>query len=258
MTRNLTDQEILILCADTAKTVTSAAFRTALDIDNKASADLAIDPVTAADRDAEQAIRDVLSQNRPMDGILGEEYGETREPSMRHWVIDPIDGTRAFVCGIPTWTTLIALNDGSKPVLGAIDQPYLGERYVGDGSSAHLNNKPIKTSDCAHLADARITTTDPGLFTESETQRFNTIRQASALCRYGLDGYGYALLAAGHIDAVIESGLKPYDIQAHIPIITGAGLNIIWQGGDAQMGGQVVAAATRELHATLLPLLNEV
>jgi myo-inositol-1(or 4)-monophosphatase len=176
------------------------------------------------------------------------------------WSLDPVDGTRSFMCRLPTWTTLIALLDNGKPVLGVIDAPVLGETYVGRGGQSWLygaeNNLEVRTSGCTALADARLSTTDPYLF--NEPRPFERIRERAKVTRYGHDGYAYARVAAGTLDLVIESGLKPHDYNALIPVVRGAGGHIgDWQGGEDFIAGQVIAAATRELYDEALALLSE-
>lgn len=212
----------------------------------------AFDPVTEADRGAERAIRERIEARHPEHGISGEEYGDRQGSGPWSWSLDPIDGTRAFVCGLPTWTTLIALLREGAPVLGLIDAPRLGELYVGDEDGARLvtsgGSCALRASGCRTLAEARLTTTDPSLFDEAGGAAFGRVRESVRLMRYGLDAYGYARLAAGSIDLVIEARLKPHDWNALVPVVRGAG-GVIgnWRGGDDLGGGDVVAAATREL-----------
>lgn len=248
--------------ADAAAEVTLPHFRSGLAVDNK-HGEYAFDPVTAADRDAEQAIRAMISKHYPTHGIYGEEHGRVTGTSPLYWVIDPIDGTRSFISGVPLWGTLIALNDGSKPVIGIMDQPYIGERFVGRPGGSELSGPrgtvPLKTSACTKLEDALLGNTDPGMFKkDGERAAFREISAKVKLRRFGGDCYFYALLAAGTLDLVVESALQPYDIQALIPIIENAGgLVTSWTGEDPQMGGHVVAAATPELHAAALEILSK-
>ena len=220
----------------------------------------AFDPVTDADREAERMMRSLIEQHFPDHGVSGEEFGETGGMSPFIWSLDPVDGTRSFMCRLPTWTTLIALLDNGKPVLGVIDAPVLGETYVGRGGQSWLygaeNNLEVRTSGCTTLADARLSTTDPYLF--NEPRPFERIRERAKVTRYGHDGYAYACVAAGTLDLVIESGLKPHDYNALIPVVRGAGGHIgDWQGGEDFIAGQVIAAATRELYDEALALLSE-
>jgi myo-inositol-1(or 4)-monophosphatase len=182
----------------------------------------------------------------PDHGILGEEYGETQGASGYQWVLDPIDGTRAFIAGLPLWGVLIGLTYQGKPIIGVMDQPYLEERYRGWNDGAELvtraGTRPLKTRACAGLSEAILSTTDPYLFRGEEAEVFDRVRTQAKLTRYGYDCYAYAMIACGGIDCVIESGLKPFDICALIPIITGAGGGVCaWDGGDASQGGRVLA-----------------
>lgn len=245
--------------ADAARSAILPFFRTAIISENKDSS--GFDPVTEADKSAERAMRDVLAQLRPQDGILGEEYGHQSGSSGLTWVLDPIDGTRGFISGTPTWGVLIAVSDDTGPLLGIIDQPYIGERYCGGLGQARMTG-PHWSTDLAvrqssSLADAIILTTFPEVGTETEKDAFHTVAGACRLTRYGMDCYAYALLAAGQVDLVIEAGLQPYDIQAPIAVVQAAGGIVTdWTGGPAHHGGRVIAAATPELHAAGLSLLG--
>lgn len=249
--------------ADASGAAIMPYFRSSLAVDDKGGAKgEAYDPVTAADRDAETAIRALIAAEYPDHGVLGEEHGHEPGKSPMIWVLDPIDGTRAFITGGPQWGTLIALNDGGGPVLGVLDQPFTGERWIGYGGRAELRAKGettrLKTRACAKLRDAVISSTHPwGYFTDAEQKAFRAIDAKARMSRFGGDCYAYGLLAMGFMDAVIESGLKPWDVQALIPIVEGAGgIMTTWSGGDAQDGGQVVASGDERLHAELLKLLK--
>lgn len=248
--------------ADAAAKVTLPHFRSGLSVDNKRG-EFTFDPVTAADRDAEEVIRDLISKAYPAHGVLGEEHGRIEGSSELYWVIDPIDGTRSFISGVPLWGTLIALNDGTKPVVGMMDQPYTSERFIGRPGFSELVNRhgrtTLKTSTCTSLDDALLGNTDPAMFRDdAKRAAFREISSRVKLRRFGGDCYFYALLAAGTLDLVIESSLQPYDIQALIPIIENAGgIVTSWTGGDPQMGGDVVAAATPELHQAALAILSQ-
>ena len=208
-------------------------------------------------------MRAILSRARPDDGVFGEEEEVTTGTSGLTWVLDPIDGTRAFISGLPTWGTLIALDDGERGRIGIVDQPYLQERFVGIlGAKPEAmliraaNKRKIATRSGVSLAQATVFTTDPYLFEPSEYDAFTRIRDRARLTRYGTDCYAYALLAMGQIDAVVESGLQAYDIAAHVPLIHAAGGVVSdWSGNDCRWGGQVVAAGSPELHAELLEVL---
>jgi histidinol phosphatase-like enzyme (inositol monophosphatase family) len=217
--------------------------------------------VTEADKAAELAMRALIEAHYPGHGISGEEYAERPRSGRYAWSLDPIDGTRAFVCGLPSWTILIALLEDGKPVVGLIDAPALDERYLGYGGGAKLSTssgeEKLAASPCRHLAEARLTTTDPYLFNGADGERFGRLRAQARLTRYGYDAYGYARLAAGTIDLVVESGLKPHDYNALIPVIRGAGGAVgNWRGGDDLSGGDIVAAATRELFEEAVTVLR--
>lgn len=255
------DRATITAAADAARKAIEPYFRTSLRIENKL--DEGFDPVTAADKASERAIRQVLAQMAPDDAILGEEYGAQASGNGREWVIDPIDGTRAFIAGLPTWTVLIALSIDGEPQLGVIDQPYIGERFIGTADRSELEragqSRVLATSPVTELNAAMLATTDPYLFTSDEKAVFDMIRRRCKLHRFGFDAYGYAMLAGGGLDLVIESGLQPYDVQALIPVVRGAGGVITnWAGGSAAAGGQVVAAGSPELHAIALGCLKHV
>ena len=222
--------------------------------------DGAFDPVTDADREGERVMRALIEQHFPDHGVSGEEFGVTGGTSPFTWSLDPVDGTRSFMCRLPTWTTLIALLENGEPVLGVIDAPVLGETYVGRGGQSWLygneNNVEVRTSGCTSIDDARLSTTDPYLF--NEPRPFERIRERAKVTRYSHDGYAYACVAAGSLDLVIESGLKAHDYTALIPVVRGAGGYIgDWNGGEDFGPGQVIAAATRELYEEAVTLLSE-
>jgi len=227
-------------------------FRARIDIGNKHGG-AGFDPVTEADRAAERAMRAMIENAYPDDGILGEEFPEKPSRNGLKWVLDPVDGTRAFIAGLPSWGVLIALNDGARPVLGAIAQPYIGELFLGISSEqvrrATLNGAPIRCRQGVALEDAIITTTGTDFMPEDDRRGFEAVAARTRLTRFGYDCYAYAVLAAGFIDLVIESGLETYDVQALIPVIEGAGgIVTTWTGDDAQHGGRVLAAGCRRLH----------
>ena len=248
--------------ADAAANVTLPHFREGINVDHKEGRHT-FDPVTAADRDAETAIRKLIGTRYPSHGILGEEHGREAGSSDHLWVIDPIDGTRSFICGVPLWGTLIALNDGKRPVIGMMDQPFTRERFIGRPGGSMLTSPhgttALKTSSCKTLAEAKLGNTDAGMFTDPEKKdAFRDLSSKVRLRRFGGDCYFYCLLAAGTIDLVVETELEAYDVQALIPIIENAGGIITgWQGGDPQAGGDVVAAATPELHMAALEILSQ-
>ncbi|WP_293576958.1 histidinol-phosphatase [Phaeobacter sp.] len=257
----LSDLDVAHRMADAARRAILPHFRSAgLHSDNKDAE--GFDPVTVADRAAEEAMRRILTELRPQDSILGEEYGQFDGSSGRTWVLDPIDGTRAFISGTPTWGVLIALSDQNGPFLGVIDQPYIGERFVGTAEDASVTG-PMGTSALGvratqTLGEATLFTTFPEVGTPRERAAFERVATQTRLTRYGMDCYAYALLAAGQCDLVIEAGLQAYDIQAPIAVIQAAGGVVTdWQGNPAHNGGQVVAAATKDLHQAALERLNQ-
>jgi histidinol phosphatase-like enzyme (inositol monophosphatase family) len=237
-------------------------FRAAFGMDDKARGGAAFDPVTEADRAAEVAMRGMIRRDLPTHGILGEEFGAENLDAECVWVLDPIDGTRAFVAGLPTWGTLIGLTHHGAAVRGLMHQPYLGELFSGDGAQARLRSprgeRTLLTRRGTALDQAVLATTDPRLFAEgAERERFLALERAVRLSRYGTDCYAYCMLAAGQIDLVVEAGLKPYDIVALIPIIEGAGgIVTTWDGGPATGGGRIVAAGDPRLHEAALRHLN--
>jgi len=247
--------------ADLAGAVILPHFRKAIAIDNKLGA-AGFDPVTEADRAAEIAIRKRIAARFPTHGVLGVEFGSMPGASPLTWVIDPIDGTRAFMCGMAQWGTLIALNDGARPVIGVLDQPFMRERWIGFGGATHFRSREVTTTistrACSSLADAVLTTTSPhGYFDEVERGAFRGLSEKARLTRYGGDCYAYGLLALGFIDLTVEAGLKPWDVQALIPIVEGAGGVLTgWDGSDAAQGGRALACGDRELHAAVVDLLR--
>lgn len=248
------------IMADAAAAVILPLFRTSrLRTDNKVQG--GFDPVTQADRDAEQAMRAVLATRRPDDAILGEEFGHIAGTSGLTWVLDPIDGTRGFISGTPTWGVLISLRNADGPFFGMIDQPYIGERFIGTPRGAHMTGPhgqgPIATRSGKSLTDAILFTTFPEIGSPIEKQAFVAVSEQCMLTRYGMDCYAYALLAAGQIDLVIEAGLNPYDIQAPIALIHAAGGIVTdWNGDPVHDGGRAVAAASPQLHAQALEILK--
>lgn len=245
--------------ADAARAAILPYFRNDAGCDDKGGG--VFDPVTEADRASERAMRALIAEHFPEHGVLGEEFAETPSRSGYQWVLDPIDGTRAFVSGLPTWGVLIALAYEGRPFLGVMDQPYLDERYRGWTEGADLVARgvrtPLKTRTCAALSDATLSTTDPTLFTAGETGAFQRVRDGARLTRYGLDCYAYSMVAAGHMDCVVESGLKPFDIAALIPILAGAGGGVVsWDGGDASQGGRVLAYGDARLRDEAIELLK--
>ncbi len=238
--------------ADAARDAIRPHFRALKTIQNKKHG-REFDPVTEADQAGERAMRAMLASLRPQDAIHGEEYGQTPGTSGWTWVLDPIDGTRAFVAGLVSWTVLIGLvNHDGDAVVGIIDQPVLDERYIGWPGGGVLRTKggetPLQVSTCEDLREAVISTTDPFILSPAEQGAWTHLRHTARMVRYGLDAYAYARLAAGTIDLVAEAGLAPYDAAALIPIVRGAGgLACDWRGRPAKPGGQLVCAANQGL-----------
>ena len=234
-------------------------FRTALAVENKKTA--GFDPVTAADRAAENAMRALIRKHFPAHGILGEEY-ESENPDAEYvWVLDPIDGTKSFIAGMVAWGTLIGLCRLGEPVYGMMHQPFTRERFFGDGGAARYRgpagNRELRVRSCDSLKDAVMFTTSPLLMNEADRARFKRVEDKVKLSRYGGDCYAYCMLAAGQIDLIIETELKTHDIVALIPIINGAGgIVTTWEGGPPQAGGRIVVAGDKRVHAAALEVLK--
>jgi len=209
------------------------------------------DPVTDADKGAERAIRALIAERYPDHGVIGEEYGEDRPDAEWVWVLDPVDGTRAFIAGLPLWCVLIGLRRHGKPVLGSIGQPYLGELFIGHAGGSRLmargQSRPLQVRPCPRLSGALIATTDPAIFQGDERTAWTAVRKAARLARLGCDAYAYAMVAAGAIDLVLEAGLQAWDIDAAIPVIEGAGgLTTDWRGEPVGAhGGRIAIAGDR-------------
>lgn len=254
--------------ADAAREATLRHFRRPLAPENKigpgegASADGArFDPVTIADRESEAAMRAILARERPQDAILGEEFAPRAGESGLTWILDPIDGTRAYICGAPTWGVLIAVADEDGPVYGIIDQPYTGERFEGGFGVAQVTapaaSASLRTRAGRMLQEATLLSTFPEIGTRDEYNAFRRVAEQVQLTRYGLDCYAYALLAAGQVDLVIEAGLHAFDVNAPIAVIEAAGGVVTdWEGGKAHQGGRILAAGSPELHYAALALLH--
>ena len=246
--------------ADVARVATLSHFRSRdLTADTKETT--RFDPVTAADRLSEQRMREVLARRRPMDGILGEEFGANVGSSGLTWVLDPIDGTRGYLSGTPTWGVLISVRDAKGVLFGLIDQPYIGERFEGGLGRSQVTGpmglSPLGVRPPRPLAQSILFSTFPEVGTPEEASAFRRVAQGAKLVRYGTDCYAYALIAAGQIDLVIEAGLQAYDVQAPIAVIEAAGGIVTdWQGRPALDGGQILAAANPQIHAEALALLN--
>jgi myo-inositol-1(or 4)-monophosphatase len=249
--------------AEAAGHVIRPYFRVRLDVDDKGAAKGAIfDPVTAADREAERAIRAIIECERPEDGILGEEFGERPGTSGRRWVLDPVDGTRAFINGRHEWGSLIALEEGGRAVLGIVDQPVLGERFIGVNGAASLHEKgratPLHVRECARLGDAILCCTHPYAYFEAEERAgFRRVSSAVKMSRFGGDCYVFAMLAMGFCDVIVESHFHRWDVAALIPLVEGAGGIITdWKGGDPSAGGQCLASGDKRVHEEAIALLR--
>jgi histidinol phosphatase-like enzyme (inositol monophosphatase family) len=242
----LPDRAFFDRLADAAKAETLPRFRSALSVTDKGGQ--FYDPVTEGDQRAETAIVTLIEATFPDHGILGEEHGSKGLDREFVWVIDPIDGTRAFISGVPVWGTLIGLYQNGRARMGVIDQPFTGERWFADGERSHYRgpggDKVLTTSACETISSAILFTTSPHLFQNEDDRRYR-------------ECYAYALLASGHVDLVVENSLKPYDVGALIPVIEQAGgVMTTWDGGRPEMGGYIVAAANAKLHAEALEILN--
>src|SRR3974390_669687 len=234
-------------------------FRTALAVENKKTG--GFDPVTAADRAAENAMRALIHTHFPAHGIIGEEYGDERADAEYVWVLDPIDGTKSFIAGMPVWGTLIGLMRFGEPVFGSMHQPFTRERFFGDGGAARYRgpggDRDLRVRPRESLAAALLFTTSPLLMEEADRKRFGRVENAARLSRYGGDCYAYCMLAAGQIDLIIETEIKTHDIVPLIPIIIGAGGTGHTRGErPAQRGGRIVAAGDKRAHAAALEMLN--
>ncbi len=234
-------------------------FRTALAIENKKSS--GFDPVTAADRAAEDAMRALIRRSFPAHGIIGEEYGDERTDAEYIWVLDPIDGTKSFIAGMVAWGTLIGLMRFGEPVFGMMHQPFTRERFSGDGGAARYRGpggaRDLRVRDCESLNDALMFTTSPLLMNITDRTVFTRVEDKVKLSRYGGDCYAYCMLAAGQIDLIIETEIKPHDIVPLIPIIVGAGgIVTTWENGPAQSGGRIVVAGDKRVHEAALEILS--
>lgn len=250
--------------ADAARAQTLPRFRAGVAISNKAG--IWFDPVTDADREAERQLRAMIAAVYPRHGVIGEEFGSERIEAEFRWVLDPVDGTRAFVCGAATWATLIALEKAGKPMIGVIDQPYTDERWIGaDGGTLFMRGEAsslCRTSGLADLKAARISTTDPrrtGYFSADESDAFARLCDRGLVARFSMDAYAYGLLALGELDIVCESSLKRHDWSALAPVVEGAGGVITgWRGeplGECARG-RVLASASPALHKAAIEALS--
>jgi len=242
--------------ADAAGEVIRPCFRQPLTVDQKPD----LSPVTAADRGAEQAMRSLIEDRFPEHGIIGEEFGRVREDAELVWVLDPIDGTKSFISGVPLFGTLIALTRDRRPLLGIIDQPISRERWVGmAGQETTLNGAVVHCRLCPELGAATLFATAPDMFKKQDAAAFARVSNAVKLTRFGADCYAYGLVASGFIDLVLEADLKPYDFCAMVPIIEGAGgVATDWHGAglDLDSDGRVIVAGDRRAHRAALELLG--
>jgi histidinol phosphatase-like enzyme (inositol monophosphatase family) len=256
--------------AEVSSEVILPFFRSEIGADDKSDGG-DFDPVTEADRAAEVVMRHLIRETFPDHGIIGEEYGAERSEADHVWVLDPIDGTKSFISGLPTWGTLIGLMKFGQPVYGMMSQPFTRERYFGDnlcsrrrwvtpsrGDSANgeWSSRVLRSRACASLTQASLMTTSPLLFNEQDRAAYRRLEKVARLVRYGGDCYAYCMLASGFVDVIVETNLKPYDIVALVPIITGVGGVVSnWEGGPAALGGRIVAVRDPRLHAAVLALL---
>ncbi len=246
--------------ADASGAVIRPYFRQRIDVSHKPGKGV-FDPVTEADRGGEKAIRAIIDRERPEDGILGEEFGEKRGTNGLRWILDPVDGTRAFITGRHEWGSLIALEKDEVPVLGMIDQPVLGERFLGvHGRTVLIEGEkrtPLRVRECADLKDATLCATDPSQYFSPEQQAgFARVKTAARLTRYCGDCYLFAVLAMGFVDVVIEANFSRWDIAALIPIVEGAGgIITAWDGGDCRDGKTILACGDRRAHEQAMALL---
>lgn len=260
MTLELPDADFLFHLADIAARETLPRFRTPLAVVNKPKEGFSFDPVTEADREAERAIRAAIGERYPSHAILGEEFGRSGEGDLL-WVIDPVDGTRPFICGVPVWGTLIGLTQKGRAEIGIMSQPYTRERFwsvpegaFGEGPTGRFE---LRVRDVGALENATLFSSAPELFRGALKDRFASLVDRVRLTRFGADCYAFAMLAAGHVDLCVEPGLQPYDIVALTPIVERAGgIVTTFSGGRPEEGGDVVAAATPALHEAALRLLN--
>ncbi|MHC5307243.1 histidinol-phosphatase [Bartonella sp. LJL80] len=258
---NLPDLEFFRKLSNASRIASLPYFRQILSVDNKEQN--GFDPVTIADRETELALREIIQRERPDDGIQGEEFPAHIGNNDDVWVIDPIDGTRAFISGLPVWGCLVGLKRAEKAVAGMMAQPFTQELYYASGKGAFLytayddKSRQLKTSNCCSLSDAILFSTAPELFKGEDATRFNALSEEVKLRRFGTDCYAFAMLASGFVDLVVETGLKPYDIMALIPIVEQSGGVITqWDGGRAEKAGNIIAAANPQLYEKAIQKLN--
>jgi myo-inositol-1(or 4)-monophosphatase len=250
--------------ADAAGVETLPRFRAGAEVHNKAGP--LFDPVTEADREAERAMRRMINAVYPRHGVIGEEFGKENPDAEFRWVLDPVDGTRAFICGVASWATLIAVERDKTPIASVIDQPFTGERWAAAGDAARYRRggteRVCRTSGVVELSRARLSTTDPrrdGYMTGDEVAAFTAVASKARVARFSLDAYAYGLLAIGEIDLVIESSLNHHDYAALVPVVEAAGGVITgWRGEPVAQSerGRIIAAATPQLHRAALDILK--
>ena len=251
------------LLADASRQVITPLFRSGLSMEGKDGKGY-FDPVTEADKAAERSIRKLINEHYPDHSIYGEEFGFEQGKSALTWTLDPIDGTRPFVLGLPSWGTLIALHDGEKPILGVLDQPFLRERFIGVPQIGHAKyhseagTRDLTTRPCPDLAQASLSSTHPNMFErEPAKSAYAELASKIRLHAFGGDCYGFAIITLGTHDLVVETQLQPYDIQAIIPLIEAAGgIVTAWDGGPADLGGTVIAAGSQDVHGQALEILK--
>jgi len=248
------DRAFFAHLSSVARAAIAAELARGLVADNKDAG--GFDPVTEADRAGERALREAIAARFPDHAISGEEYGVARGEAAIRWSLDPVDGTRALLCGLPSWAILVGLLDQGRHIAGMIDLPALDETLLGLDGQTFRNGIAVRTSDCSSIAEARLSTTDPNLFTGAQAEAFERLRRAARITRFGLDALGYARVATGDLDLVVESGLKPHDVDALVAVVRGAG-GILgdWRGGEELGGGAIVAAASRALYEEAVALL---
>ena len=248
--------ELALRLADAAGEAIRPYFRQPLTVDDKPD----LTPVTAADRAAEQAMRSLIESRFPEHGIIGEEFGRSRDNAEFVWTLDPIDGTKSFISGVPLFGTLIALTRAGRPILGIIDQPISRERWIGVvGRPTTLNGAAVRCRTCPALAGATLFATTPDMFKSGDAVAFARVSGAVKLTRFGADCYAYGLLAAGFIDLVLEASLKPYDFCAMVPVVEGAGgIATDWRGADLDIAsdGRILVAGDRRMHGAVLDLID--
>lgn len=245
--------------ADAAASAILPSFRNLDEVESKAEE--GFDPVTVADRGAETVMRSLIEEVFPQDGIIGEEYGMERAEADAVWVLDPIDGTRAFVAGLPSWGILIARMWRGVPRVGMMAQPFIGERFWSDGEASYWargeDKARLMTRECPVLAEATLFATDPSMFKGSQRKAFDALASRVKTVRFGTDCYGYAMVAAGHGDIVLESGIQLYDVAPFVPILATAGGRLTaWNGGPAASDNTALAvgdpALVEEIRSVLL------